>query len=183
MCLDLFTLNLDRTSLYLHTCLSRKFLLAWTGLKNHCHTTRFQPVYEDVTKSFRTGRLERKLQMVPLSANKCSCIAILWLSLVSFAAITLCVTSQRVFIVVSVYFVMTQSGNFWIHHRSSAKWLSKRWEGIILFATAFMPTLRPTQLPIGIGALFRGKSDRSPPSSAEGTGATSLHKCLRSTQL
>jgi hypothetical protein len=31
---------------------------------------------------------------------------------VSFAAITLCVASQRVFIVVSVYFVMTQSGIF-----------------------------------------------------------------------
>jgi hypothetical protein len=36
---------------------------------------------------------------------------------VSFAAITLCVASQRLFIVVSVYFVMTQSGNFWIHPR------------------------------------------------------------------
>jgi hypothetical protein len=35
----------------------------------------------------------------------------------SFAAITLYVASQRVFIVVSVYFVMTQSGNFWIHPR------------------------------------------------------------------
>jgi hypothetical protein len=34
---------------------------------------------------------------------------------VSFAAITLCVASQRVFIV--VYFVMTQSGNFWMHPR------------------------------------------------------------------
>jgi uncharacterized membrane protein YecN with MAPEG domain len=34
---------------------------------------------------------------------------------VSFAAITLYVASERVFIVVSVYFVMTQSGNFWIH--------------------------------------------------------------------
>jgi len=34
----------------------------------------------------------------------------------SFSAITLCVASQRVFIVVVVvYFVMTQSGNFWIH--------------------------------------------------------------------
>jgi hypothetical protein len=33
----------------------------------------------------------------------------------SFSAITLCVASQRVFIVVViVYFVMTQSGNFWI---------------------------------------------------------------------
>jgi hypothetical protein len=35
---------------------------------------------------------------------------------VSFAAITLSVASQRVFIVVVViYFVMTQSGNFWTH--------------------------------------------------------------------
>jgi hypothetical protein len=38
---------------------------------------------------------------------------------VSFAAITLCIASQRVFIVVVVvvvvYFVTTQSGNFWIH--------------------------------------------------------------------
>jgi hypothetical protein len=32
------------------------------------------------------------------------CIVILWVSLVSFAAITLCVASQQVFIVVSVYF-------------------------------------------------------------------------------
>jgi hypothetical protein len=40
---------------------------------------------------------------------------------VSFAAITLCVGSQRVFIVV-IYFVMTQSGNFWIHsHRKQAE--------------------------------------------------------------
>jgi hypothetical protein len=34
---------------------------------------------------------------------------------VSFSAVTLCVASQRVFIV--VYFVMTQSGYFWIHSR------------------------------------------------------------------
>jgi len=33
---------------------------------------------------------------------------------VSFAPITLCVASQRVFIVFVVCFVMTQSGNFWI---------------------------------------------------------------------
>jgi hypothetical protein len=38
---------------------------------------------------------------------------------VSFAAITLCVASQRVFIV--VYFGMTQSGNFWIHTRAYSK--------------------------------------------------------------
>jgi hypothetical protein len=35
----------------------------------------------------------------------CRCIAILWVSLVNFTAITLCVASQRVFIVV-VYFVI-----------------------------------------------------------------------------
>jgi hypothetical protein len=34
--------------------------------------------------------------MVQPSATRCSCIAILWFSLVSFAAITLCVASQRV---------------------------------------------------------------------------------------
>jgi hypothetical protein len=34
---------------------------------------------------------------------------------VSFAAITLCVASQRVFVVVD--FVTTQSGDFWIHPR------------------------------------------------------------------
>jgi len=33
---------------------------------------------------------------------------------VSFSAITRCITSERVFIVVSLYFIMTQSGNFWI---------------------------------------------------------------------
>jgi hypothetical protein len=37
--------------------------------------------------------------MVQFSATRCNCIAILWVSLVSFATITLCVTSQRVFIV------------------------------------------------------------------------------------
>jgi len=38
---------------------------------------------------------------------------------VNYAAITLCVASQLVFIVVIVvYFLMTQSGNFWIHPRT-----------------------------------------------------------------
>jgi hypothetical protein len=47
-------------------------------------------MYESVSKSFRTSRLEREIQMVQLCATRCSFIAILWLSLVSFAAITLC---------------------------------------------------------------------------------------------
>jgi hypothetical protein len=37
----------------------------------------FSLVYVGVTKSFRTGCLERELQMVQLSATRCSCIAIL----------------------------------------------------------------------------------------------------------
>jgi hypothetical protein len=61
--------------------------------------------YEGVSKSSRTGRLERELQVVQLSASKCNCIAIWWVSLVIFAAITLRIASQRVFIVVSLYFV------------------------------------------------------------------------------
>jgi hypothetical protein len=65
-----------------------------------------------------SSTLERELQMVELSATRCSFVAILWVSLVSFAAITLCVASRRMFIVVIVYFVMTQSGNFWIHPRN-----------------------------------------------------------------
>jgi hypothetical protein len=36
--------------------------------------------YEGVSKSFRTGRLEPELQMVQLSATRCSSIAILWVS-------------------------------------------------------------------------------------------------------
>jgi hypothetical protein len=57
-------------------------------------------------RGFRTGRLGREQQMVQLSATRCSCIAILWNSLVSFAAITLCVASKRVMPKVSVYFII-----------------------------------------------------------------------------
>jgi hypothetical protein len=61
-------------------------------------------IYEGVTKSFQTDWLEWELQMLQLSATRCSCIAILWASLVTFAAITLWVASQEVFIV--VYFII-----------------------------------------------------------------------------
>jgi hypothetical protein len=47
----------------------------------------------------------RTAQIVKLCATRCSCFAILWISLVNFAATNLCIASQRVFIVV-VYFVM-----------------------------------------------------------------------------
>jgi hypothetical protein len=59
--------------------------------------------------------------MVQLSATRCRFIAILWVSLVSFAAITLRVASQGVFfvavIVVLFISLSTQSGNFWTHPR------------------------------------------------------------------
>jgi len=67
------------------------------------HTTA---EYEGVSKSFWTGHLEQELQTVQLSATRCSCITIFWVSQVSFAAITLCVASQRVFIIDSVYFII-----------------------------------------------------------------------------
>jgi hypothetical protein len=41
---------------------------------------------------------EVKTAMVQLSATRYNCIAILWVSFVSFAAITLCVASQQVFL-------------------------------------------------------------------------------------
>jgi hypothetical protein len=45
------------------------------------------------------------MKMVQFSATRCSCIAILWISLVSFAAITLCVGPHRVFIVVVCFVI------------------------------------------------------------------------------
>jgi len=58
---------------------------------------------EGVSKSFRTGH---QVQMVQLSDTRFSCITILLVSLVSFATITLCVATRRVFIAVSVHFVI-----------------------------------------------------------------------------
>jgi hypothetical protein len=55
---------------------------------------------------------------IQLSATRCTCIAVLLVSLVSFAAKTLCVASQRVFIV--VISLSTQSGNFCIYRTLSS---------------------------------------------------------------
>jgi hypothetical protein len=76
-----------------------------------------QALYGGVSKNFPNWPPERELQMVQLSASRCSCMAILWVSIVSLAAITLCVTFQRVFNFVIVIYLSTQSGNFWIHPR------------------------------------------------------------------
>jgi hypothetical protein len=83
-------------------CLSRGLTCLVTG-HSPCLCQAIY-TYEGLSKSFRTVHLERELQLVQLSATTCSCIAILWVSLVSFAAITLFVASQRLFIV--VYFVI-----------------------------------------------------------------------------
>jgi hypothetical protein len=85
-----------------------------------CHLFQFCTSHtvcttKSVSRSFRTDRLKRELQMVHLSDTRCSCIAILWASSVSFAAITLCVASQRVLTV--VYLVMIQARNFLIRPR------------------------------------------------------------------
>jgi len=68
-----------------------------------------QRIRDTVSKSFRTGRLERELQILQLSATRCSCTSILWVSIESFAAITLCVACQRVFVVVVVVYYVINS--------------------------------------------------------------------------
>jgi hypothetical protein len=100
--------------------------------------------------------------MIRLSATRCSCITILWVSIVSFAAITLCVPSQQVFIVV-VYFVIVLVQKLFgntivymnvsnivrqsrpcaliVHHATKARyssthsWLSTRWRWVVSFTS------------------------------------------------
>jgi hypothetical protein len=81
-----------------------------------CEYRNFE-TYEGVSKSFRTSRQERELQMVQLSTTRCSCVAILWVSIVSFAAITLCVLLLKECLLLLFISLSTQSGNFWIHPR------------------------------------------------------------------
>jgi hypothetical protein len=86
---------------------------------------------------------------------------------VSFAAITLCVASQRVFIVVRVYFVTTQSGNFWIHNYTCCRY--EMWReyssgpcvsvGHVLQRFAFKHRQNFNAISVGI-ALGNGLDDR-----------------------
>jgi hypothetical protein len=92
--------------IHLHAAVSEKSCnpgKAWIRIRKCCYCISW---YKNVTKSFRTGRLERELQTVQLSATRWNCIAILWVSPVSFAATTLCVASQWVIPKISVYFVI-----------------------------------------------------------------------------
>jgi hypothetical protein len=95
----------------LWTWVTHKMLTVCSGLSFHIvKTAEFTNLVIlsslGLSKSFLTGHLEQELQMVQLSAPRCSCITILWVSLVSFATITLCVASQQVFFVVSIYFII-----------------------------------------------------------------------------
>jgi hypothetical protein len=139
-----------------------------------------------VSKSFRTGRLDRELQMAKLFATRCSCIAILWVSLVSYAIMTLCVASLRVYIIVLVWFFIDSVRKL----LGIPSYLSKSHDssvGIaldyglddrgsrVLFTTVSRTALGPIQPPIrwvpgafSLGAKRPGReADHSPPSSAE----------------
>jgi hypothetical protein len=67
------------------TVFTSTFFFIYVLIPTHCrhiHDVRFEycrniRLYEGVSKSFRTGRLERELQMVQLSATRWSCITIL----------------------------------------------------------------------------------------------------------
>jgi hypothetical protein len=129
--------------------------------------------YEGVSKSFRTSRLERELQMIQLSATRCSCIAILCDNPVRFAAITVCVASEQVFIFLSVHFVMTQSGNFWIQLHISSVLCPHPKFVFFLYSDRNISQLWKGTDKIKIRRSFRGgklpgcEADHSPPSSAE----------------
>jgi hypothetical protein len=71
---------------------------SYTHTHTHTHTRVYPKVSGLVTWSENWNWYS--------SVTRCTCIAILWISLVSFAALTLYVASQWVFIIVSVYFVI-----------------------------------------------------------------------------
>jgi hypothetical protein len=75
--------------LVLPICILRDFAFSF-GPDIHFMQTQLKSD-ESISKSFRTGHLEQELQMVQLSASSCSCITNFSVSVVRFAAITLCV--------------------------------------------------------------------------------------------
>jgi hypothetical protein len=73
------------------------------------HSSSFLGSYEGVSKSFRTGRLERELQLITLGAV----VSRLLCQSSEFCRHNcLCCFSTSVY---CCYFVMAQSGYFWIH--------------------------------------------------------------------
>jgi hypothetical protein len=135
-CLWMYIAKLKGCKMYLKRIL-RKYV-RWTELGSLLCGLLFQQwlstEFYTVTKFMVTTRAYPKvsglaawgqeLHMIQLSATRCSCIAILWVNLVSCATITLCVASQRLFIVISL---SIQSGNFWIHPRTPMHQLINSW--------------------------------------------------------
>jgi len=110
----------------------------WQRMLNYYdHTMNAAGTYEGVSKSFRTGCLERELPLIKLSATRCSFIAILWVTLVSFAAITLFAASERVIPQVSLYFVIDSARKFLTQPRTifdTFIWecnFWRTWDGVI----------------------------------------------------
>jgi hypothetical protein len=92
---NVYQLNDRETSLsligicaYMHACMH-------TYIHAYIHT--YIHTYDGVSKRFRTSNLERELQMVQLSATRCSFIDILLVSLVSFTDNPLCCFSMSVY--------------------------------------------------------------------------------------
>jgi len=91
-------------------------------------STQMFQTYEGVSKSFRTGRLKRELKMVQLSATRCSCVAIFRVNLLSSVAISLCVDSQLMFIVVySVIDVVRKLLDTHSYHNLNMKVMGSRY--------------------------------------------------------
>jgi hypothetical protein len=109
--------------------------------------------YEGISKSFRLAAWSKWHSSLSLGAVVS---LFFWVSLVSFAAITLCVASQQAFTVV-VYFVMDLVRKLlvtpsYFMHAHTMVWTigvlgfnSRQGLGIFLFITASRPALLPTQ--------------------------------------
>jgi hypothetical protein len=85
--------------LYWHIIIDRNTVnsLFWASTPFFKHLRRCIQKFPDCLPGARTDNGK-------LSATRCSCIDILWVSRVSFAVVTLCVASQRVIPKVSPYF-------------------------------------------------------------------------------
>jgi len=120
---------------------SKLWLVAWTHEHNEFPRHILGYINEDVSKSFRTGLLARELQMVQRSTTRCSCIAILWVGLVSFATIIICVAFQQVFII--IYFVigsvrkLLDTPSYRLTCKDGVSWCSKD----CVFECAFLDAL------------------------------------------
>jgi hypothetical protein len=67
--------------------------------------------------------------MVQLSATRCSCIAILWVSLVSLPPLSFVLLLNECLLLLLLFISLwTQSGNFWIHPRTLPTLKALKWK-------------------------------------------------------